>query len=625
MADDQSRRHSDVPRRPTTGGSIEARAWRDGSHEIDEEAWSAYFTDHEQPSADDFVSDFSHLAGDDGPTGPHERVDWDDLDPDRFADALASTFGTRESTEVAEADHDEEAFDDEDTVDEFEFDLEPTAATPATHRSTFDDPTASVGLSTIHAAPDAEYDEYDDEVARRPREPGEHHDDDDLDGDDDGWTSRFVPSWTTRLGNHLGDKVGSLTGTGDRSSLLTRAGIAAAVLTVLGLVATVVVPTGEEDGETIAADLDSAIEAARATADRDDPNLESLRGAIGAGATDDEAVADTSTSSTEAPGLALPSPDDTLAETGADEDDPEADSADDEATTTSTEDDAPPTGDATADDTSTTATTGGSSTTDRPAGAGGTTTAAPTTRPPTTAAPTTAAPATTAPPATTSTPCNGASWDLVLDEQFNGSSINTGAWEIYNNVGNNGYGRRDPNTLSVNNGVLTITASNVNGVIHSGGMKHRHNQQYGRYEFRVRTDQDLGESTSGVVLTWPASNVHPRDGENNIYETLKRPGDRHEFYTFIHEPFGTKSDQVYIPHHASATQWHTMVMEWTPGWIKIYRDGQLIRTVDDTADDLVPDNPHFLAIQLDAWKSSVNGTVRMQVDYAKVWSYRAGC
>ena len=81
------------------------------------------------------------------------------------------------------------------------------------------------------------------------------------------------------------------------------------------------------------------------------------------------------------------------------------------------------------------------------------------------------------------------------------------------------------------------------------------------------------EAMSGVVMTWPQSDVHPRDGENNIYETLATPGDRHEFYSFIHEPFGTVHDQDYTVHRVDASSWHTMAMEWTPDWIKLYRDG----------------------------------------------------
>lgn len=163
----------------------------------------------------------------------------------------------------------------------------------------------------------------------------------------------------------------------------------------------------------------------------------------------------------------------------------------------------------------------------------------------------------------------------------------------------------------------------VDGSLVAGGMAHRYAQTYGRYELRVRTDKDASESMSGVVLTWPKSNVHPRDGENDIYETLGPPGDRHEFYTFIHKPFGQASDQERVVHAANASEWHTIVMEWAPGHITIYRDGAVIRTIDETSADLIPDVAHMLSIQFDAWQNSILSTIVMQVDYMKVSSYRA--
>jgi beta-glucanase (GH16 family) len=218
-----------------------------------------------------------------------------------------------------------------------------------------------------------------------------------------------------------------------------------------------------------------------------------------------------------------------------------------------------------------------------------------------------------------------ACWDLVLDENFNGSSLDSAVWTAYNSEGNAGFGLRRPSAVSVADGVLTITAQMQDGNLVSGGLSHGYDQAYGRYEVRVRTDQDPSETMSGVVLTWPASNVHPRDGENNIYETLATPGDRSEFYTFIHKPFGTADDQDYTAHAADGSAWHTMAMEWTPEEIRIYRDGTLVKTLAETSADLIPDVAHFAAIQLDAWKATLAEPVSMQVDYIKVHSYNEGC
>ncbi len=213
-------------------------------------------------------------------------------------------------------------------------------------------------------------------------------------------------------------------------------------------------------------------------------------------------------------------------------------------------------------------------------------------------------------------------WNLAFDDQFTGDGAALGSsWSAYNSSGNAGNGLRRSSALSLWGGTLNIRASMEGGTIVSGGLSHKLSQKYGRYEFRVRTDKDLSLGTSGVVLTWPSSGVHPRDGENNIYETLSTPGDRHEFYSFIHKPYGTVHDQDYTVHSADASQWHTMVMEWSPDSLVLYRDGVAVKTINETSADLIPDNPHFLAIQLDAWKGSVPSAVWMQLDYVKVWSY----
>jgi hypothetical protein len=58
-------------------------------------------------------------------------------------------------------------------------------------------------------------------------------------------------------------------------------------------------------------------------------------------------------------------------------------------------------------------------------------------------------------------------------------------------------------------------------------------------------------------------------------------------------------------------------MEWTASSIKIYRDGRLAWTVTDRA--IIPDVAHHLSMQLDAFKKTMSGTVRMQVDWVKIY------
>ncbi len=247
-----------------------------------------------------------------------------------------------------------------------------------------------------------------------------------------------------------------------------------------------------------------------------------------------------------------------------------------------------------------------------------------TTAPPTTT--TTTTPPTTAPPTTGSNCASNGEFERIFRDDFNGSSVG-GHWSQYHSSGNAGYGLRRHSANSVSNGNLVITAKMENGSLVSGGMSHNVHQTYGKYVARVRTDKDPSKATSGVLLTWPSSGVHPRDGENNFYETLVDEGNRNPFYTFIHKPYGSTSDQEYKQHFADGSQFQIMTMEWTPNRITIKREGPGgsaytdVWTVNETGADLIPDVSHHMTIQLDAWAHSIGDPVRMEVDYVEIYKY----
>lgn len=220
-------------------------------------------------------------------------------------------------------------------------------------------------------------------------------------------------------------------------------------------------------------------------------------------------------------------------------------------------------------------------------------------------------------PAPTPAPSAPSGWQLVASDDFNGSAVDTTKWSVYGPriAGHAGNGVRASSAVTVADGLLTITAKMIDGTLVSGGMSGRLNQQYGRFEFRVRTDPDPSLATSGVVLTWPQSGNWPTDGENDIYETTLE-GDRIPFKSFIH--YDATNKQYWFRHEGiDGTQWHTMAMEWEPSAIRIYRDGALVWTVTDTA--AIPDVAHHMAIQLDAFKPTMTGTVRLQVDWVRIY------
>jgi hypothetical protein len=209
-------------------------------------------------------------------------------------------------------------------------------------------------------------------------------------------------------------------------------------------------------------------------------------------------------------------------------------------------------------------------------------------------------------------------WPLVMSDSFDGSSVDTTKWRVYGPwiPGNGGHGVRDGSAVSVADGLLTITARMVDGTLVSGGMSNKLDQTYGFYEFLVRTDGDPGMSTSGVVLTWPQSQNWPIDGENDIFETTDDP-DRDPIKSFVH--YGADNKQYWFHHGARGTNWHAMAMEWDASAIRIYRDGILRWTLTDKA--AIPDVAHHLSIQLDAYKNTMSGTVRLQVSWVKIYQH----
>lgn len=242
-------------------------------------------------------------------------------------------------------------------------------------------------------------------------------------------------------------------------------------------------------------------------------------------------------------------------------------------------------------------------------------------------------------------------WKLLWEDNFDGTTLSS-AWQPYSGSGHAGNGLRQPAAITVNNGELIITAKNIDtngdGIVDkvsSGGMSNKTNTKYGRFEARVRTEVDPSGIMSGVILTWPQTNNWPAEGENDFYETGTDPDTvtpRNPFSSFIHypvpPPLPYPTPQAYVRHDADGTQYHDMRMDWTPDYIKIYRDGILIKTINEsdnhtinhtingvttpvTYTDNIPDFSHHMTIQLDATKpnlltkdGSTNATVKMYVD-----------
>jgi beta-glucanase (GH16 family) len=219
--------------------------------------------------------------------------------------------------------------------------------------------------------------------------------------------------------------------------------------------------------------------------------------------------------------------------------------------------------------------------------------------PPTTTQP---PPATTAPPVAALPPAppspDGASgpsptaagalgWQLVAADEFDGASVDTGRWQIYDGEGNGGVGLRRPAAVTQADGQLHITGR---GDV-SGGMNWQGGQTYGRWEFRARSDR--GSGYAPAILLWPTSGDWPVDGEIDVMEIGR--GDRQESTFTLH--WGADNSQTQFRSAADFTQWHTFAVEWTADHITYYLDG--VPQYTNTDPPAIPHGPMHLAVQND--------------------------
>jgi hypothetical protein len=205
-------------------------------------------------------------------------------------------------------------------------------------------------------------------------------------------------------------------------------------------------------------------------------------------------------------------------------------------------------------------------------------------------------------------------WRPVASDDFGGGSLG-GEWYAYEGRGGFGNGRRTPDSISQEDGLLTITRRGED----SGGLGHTVGQLYGRWEVRARSDP--GKGLSSVALLWPDSENWPEDGEIDFMEVPD--ADKSRAHSFVHWGEGGADRATGNSVTGDFTQWHVFAVEWLPDRVTTYVDGRKVLEVTDPA--IIPDTPMHLTLQLDQgpvanWLPAPDaGDARMQVDWVKVY------
>ena len=226
-------------------------------------------------------------------------------------------------------------------------------------------------------------------------------------------------------------------------------------------------------------------------------------------------------------------------------------------------------------------------------------------------------------------------WDLIWNDEFEGPTVDTAAWELLDrkNSHNNEKQYYLPEQISIDNGNLRITATNEpfdGKAYRSGRMWTWGEWSYGRFEARAKLP-----TTQGM---WPAFWLNPRGvnwptgGEIDIMEN--RGSEPFQTSSAYHWGASVGAHQ-YASNHYSATEdgaqvnfhdsFHTYAVEWDPGILRYYVDGNLHFIVDETVAP-IHDTPKSIILNLAVggfFDGDPDGSTvfpqHFDIDYVRVW------
>lgn len=246
-------------------------------------------------------------------------------------------------------------------------------------------------------------------------------------------------------------------------------------------------------------------------------------------------------------------------------------------------------------------------------------------KPPLDAAPTTTAPAETptepsTPPAqgegTTAAEVHG--WGTPIaaaSDDFDGTSLDTGKWSVYDGPGHDGNGTRSPSQVTVEDGKLVLFGDEAGN---SAGMASTFDQQYGRWEARVRSEgAGDGNPYHPLLIVWPESNQWPDHGEYDFYENTEPGADYVQ--AFMHYPGHTPKRQEHARlDGVDGTQWQNIALEWTPDHLKGYVNGEEWFSFGEH--DITGMPSGHLTIQLDNFHGAGMQPARYEIDWVNTYA-----
>jgi len=184
-------------------------------------------------------------------------------------------------------------------------------------------------------------------------------------------------------------------------------------------------------------------------------------------------------------------------------------------------------------------------------------------------------------------------WELTWSDEFDGKEIDKAKWKY--DVGGHGFGNNEQQFYTdrgdnsfLEDGALVIKAQAEryqNRSYTSAKLQSRAAWTYGRFEFRVKLPRGKG--------VWPAIWMMPSDlkkyggwpqcGEIDILEQLGHEPNR--VYGTLHfgnpHPASGKGASVALKQGSLVDDWHEFALEWYPGELRWFVDGELYQVQND--------------------------------------------
>ena len=231
-------------------------------------------------------------------------------------------------------------------------------------------------------------------------------------------------------------------------------------------------------------------------------------------------------------------------------------------------------------------------------------------------------------------------WDLVWNDEFDGSTLNQVNWEALDRRDSFNDEKQyfDPNQVSVAGGNLELTAINVpraGKAYQSGLVTSRDLFGPGRFEARV----DLPTSQGMWPAFWLNANhvPWPQGGEIDIlenrgsqpnlvssaYHWQTNPGPCCDQHQFVYDEYTATQGGQPVDFHAG---FHTYAAEWDDTSIRYYVDGNLYHTVTETPGRPIFETPKNIILNLAVggfFGGDPDDTTiwpqTMMVDYVRYW------